>query len=809
MTEAILRLQNISKYYYSDTSVTQALRRVNLEFAPCEFVAITGESGSGKSTLLNMISGLDTFDEGEMYYRDEPTFQYDDQDWEEYRRNRIGFVFQDYSLINHYTALDNVLAALVIQGKDPVASEKEAQHYLEQVGLKEQAAQRASELSSGQKQRLSIARALAKNTEIIVADEPTGNLDSETGEQVIELLGKLSHERLVIMVTHNYEQVEPYVTRRVRLHDGEVVADVPVNVRRDSDDDKGDDDKDGTGDGGTQDSRQEKGDGEKTKKHHVNFFALRNIKMQRGRAMLFFSFYLITALLSFFFIGELLVYADDRITKEYDPEAYLQQNDTRLVVRHPDGSALTKEDQAAISKIKYVTGVDMYDYANDVNYYIEENKDYKLVFKDKEKDTRDSDSEEDDITEAEKLQGVRLLDKSHFMRSSSVLNKKALSAGRLPEQYNEIVLYSADKKKLDKEVECYFSSENLWKEGESCHQKYTVVGLLKEKTEQVYFHPELCQMLTVGLDNIKLTADFAWDIYYKEYFGHFSPCFFLIGDDLEEGEVRVSSNYNTSSTGHGMIPSSAEEAFAGSGLLHITRSEKSYDIAQQDAQMARTEGIITESEYAKRMEKSEKDQKVISIRYTQDFSDQGAEFIEVSRTDYEKLREYYDIGTIQASVYIQNYGKTGKVINALVKKGYDAISTYRVSTTKYVEDKVYKRLEVIGISCMVLFALAILQILIVRSILKIKQKDYGVLRFMGMRMRQLCQITYREMGVHCITAVVAAVIIMLILRLARIPVIYNMMFYYSIWSVLGYVLYNILLMLLTVFLFNRRLKVSM
>lgn len=805
MAETILRLQNISKYYYSDTSVTQALRRVNLEFTPCEFVAITGESGSGKSTLLNMISGLDTFDEGEMYYRDEPTFQYDDQDWEEYRRNRIGFVFQDYSLINHYTALDNVLAALIIQGKDMEASEKEARHYLEQVGLKEQAAQRASELSSGQKQRLSIARALAKNTEIIVADEPTGNLDSETGEQIIELLGELSRERLVIMVTHNYDQAEPYVTRRIRLHDGEVVADVPVNVRRNSDTDIDGGKGDSGGDNTAKDSRKDAGE----KKHHVNFFALRNIKMQRGRALLFFSFYLITALLSFFFIGELLVYADDRITKEYDSEAYLQQNDTRLVVRNPDGSALTEEDQAAISEIKYVTGVDMYDYANDVNYYIEENRDYKLVFKDKEKDTRDSDSEEDNITEAEMLQGVRLLDKSHFMRSSTVLNKKDLSAGRLPEKYNEIALYSADKKKLDKEIECYFSSDNLWAEGESCHQKYTVVGLLKEKTEQVYFHPELCQMLTVGLDNIKLTLDFCWDQHYKEYFGHFSPCYFLIGEDLEAGQVRVSSNYNTSSTGHGMIPRSAKEAFSGSGLLHITRSEKSYEMALEDAQMARAEGLITESEYAKRMEESEKDQKVISIEYTTDFSDQGADFVEVSRADYEKLREYYDIGTTQASVYIQNYGKTGNVLHALVKKGYDAISTYRVSTTQYVEDKVYRRLEVIGISCMVLFALAVLQILIIQSILKIKKKDYGVLRFMGMRMRQLCQITYREMGVHCIAAVTVAVIIMVILRIVRIPIICNMMFYYSIWSVLGYILYNILLMLLTVFLFNRRLKMSM
>ena len=219
MQQVRIKLQNISKYYYSETAVTQALQGINLEFRMGEFVAITGESGSGKSTLLRIISGMDTFDDGELYVDGQPTFQYDEDDWEEYRRTKIGFVFQDYSLIGHYTAKENIVSALLIMGVPEKEAGDKAIHYLERVGLSAQRDQRASKLSSGQKQRLSIARALAKDTDIIVADEPTGNLDSETGAQIVKLLRDLSQDHLVIMVTHN-DAIKNMADRVIKLRDG-------------------------------------------------------------------------------------------------------------------------------------------------------------------------------------------------------------------------------------------------------------------------------------------------------------------------------------------------------------------------------------------------------------------------------------------------------------------------------------------------------------------------------------------------------------------------------------------------------------
>lgn len=219
----MIRLDNLSKYYHNEGNVVLGLRKINLELKIGEFVAITGESGSGKSTLLNVISGLDTYEDGELYINNEETSYYDETDWENYRRNYIGFVFQNYNLIDSYSVLENVETALIISGASREERRKKAIEILNKVGLGKHLKHKGTKLSGGEKQRLAIARAIAKDAPIIVADEPTGNLDSKTGEQIIELLHEISKEKLVIIVTHNYALVEKYVTRKIRIYDGELV----------------------------------------------------------------------------------------------------------------------------------------------------------------------------------------------------------------------------------------------------------------------------------------------------------------------------------------------------------------------------------------------------------------------------------------------------------------------------------------------------------------------------------------------------------------------------------------------------------
>ena len=221
---SLIRLNDIGKIYVSEGNVSVGIRGVNLSFDIGEFVAITGESGSGKSTLLNVISGMDSYEEGELYIDDEPTSHYIQQDWEEYRHKYISFIFQNYNIIDSFTVLQNVELALM-NIDDIKERRKKALELIDRVGMTSHINHKGSKLSGGQKQRTIIARALAKNSKIILADEPTGNLDSKTSKEIIQLLKEVSKDKLLIIVTHNFDEVKDYASRHIRIFDGSVESD--------------------------------------------------------------------------------------------------------------------------------------------------------------------------------------------------------------------------------------------------------------------------------------------------------------------------------------------------------------------------------------------------------------------------------------------------------------------------------------------------------------------------------------------------------------------------------------------------------
>ena len=221
----MLKLINIKKDYYVGDGVVHALKGIDLTFRNSEFVSILGPSGCGKTTLLNLIGGLDHYTDGDLIIDNISTKKYGDRDWDTYRNHRIGFIFQSYNLIPHQTILENVELALNISGIEKSERIRRAKEALDEVGLKNQYNKKPNQLSGGQCQRVAIARALVNEPDILLADEPTGALDTVTSVQIMDLIKKIAEKRLVIMVTHNPELAESYSTRIIKLLDGEVISD--------------------------------------------------------------------------------------------------------------------------------------------------------------------------------------------------------------------------------------------------------------------------------------------------------------------------------------------------------------------------------------------------------------------------------------------------------------------------------------------------------------------------------------------------------------------------------------------------------
>ena len=221
----MLSLKNIIKDYPVGDGVVHALKGVDVEFRKNEFVAILGQSGCGKTTLLNIIGGLDRYTSGDLIINGRSTKEFKDRDWDAYRNHSIGFVFQNYNLIPHQTVLSNVELALTLSGVPKSERRKRAVEALEKVGLGDQLKKKPNQMSGGQMQRVAIARALVNDPDILLADEPTGALDSSTSVQIMEILKEISKDKLIIMVTHNPELAEQYATRTIKLLDGKIISD--------------------------------------------------------------------------------------------------------------------------------------------------------------------------------------------------------------------------------------------------------------------------------------------------------------------------------------------------------------------------------------------------------------------------------------------------------------------------------------------------------------------------------------------------------------------------------------------------------
>ncbi len=343
----MIKLKDVSKYYYNKGLITSGITKINAEFNIGEFIVITGESGSGKSTLLNVISGLDTYEDGEMYIDGKETSHYGDEDFEEYRKEYISNIFQNFNLVGSYTVYQNIELVMLINGYTKKEARPKILKLINEVELTKYKNTRVSKLSGGQKQRVAIARALAKNTPIIIADEPTGNLDKRAAESVLKTLALTAKDKLVIVVTHNYEQVEKYATRKITMFDGKILEDKIITK-----------------------TDEVKTDGNLESKKMKPISKLR--LGVRNTFNIVPKFLLLLAVFLFMFAAITTEMAGLRENK-YEEErvgnnSYLQNKDTsRIIINKSDKSPFTDEDYEKIEALGNISRIQKDDYLEDLS----------------------------------------------------------------------------------------------------------------------------------------------------------------------------------------------------------------------------------------------------------------------------------------------------------------------------------------------------------------------------------------------------------------------------------------------------------
>lgn len=739
----MIKIVNLSKYYYGNNSVALGLRKINLEFHKGEFVAITGESGSGKTTLLSTISGMLPYEEGEMYFNGKATSYYDESDWEEYRKNHIAFVFQNYNLIDSYTALENVMTSFLIQGEEKETAKEKSMELLKRVGIADYATHRATELSSGQKQRLSIARALAKNTEVIVADEPTGNLDSENGRQIMELFAELSKEKLVITVTHNYEEAAPYVTRKIVIHDAEVEEDIQLSKRE----------KTSENAIVKSQTKEEKGLFSKI----AWIFALMNMKSRMGKSMFLTLFLWIVSVAYFLFLGNFIANLDDTDTKVYENSAFYNSDKTRIVVRHEDGSAMTKEDMAFLQGLEYIEYVDYYSLVNDVNYFTEKGVDFQVTYLDDRKSVDDPPTYREEIT-------LDSFDK--FLRSSSGLLEEDLRCGTLPKSLNDVVLYTEDESLLGTTFVCYFNNQRDWSRNGYIRLELTICGILSEPTEQYYFSEQLCEVLNndaIGYHmSFKVKEERKWQdtTYYVDDTLGLENEQIAVPRDLFQ---RYTQAYNI--------------------LLCLQNLEGNNWLGEVDIDHTESKEPIVVKEHMS-----------------------SSQFVALSQENYDALFE--NVYNTQIGVYIEDYAYMEDVLREIRAAGYEAVAPFHIGSVSYDDTKVTERLVTLGISVAAMLVLFVLEIIIVLAFIRNEKKSDLILKSIGMKQRILTLM--RGYALVCYTTIAFGLMMIGVFTIGRgVAQVENLFIYYRFYHVMLLFVLNIGAMVLTTLLYNRSLMKSL
>lgn len=674
MGRELLTLRDVSKYYTSGQSVVMGLNRVNLTFRAGEFVAITGESGSGKSTLAKILAGILPYESGELYLSGLPTSHYDGSDWERYRSDSISFISQSYDILPGCSVERNVVSALRLTGMDKAEAAVRAKEILLEVELWEMRSRRAAKLSSGQKQRLSIARALAKPAPILIADEPTGNLDSENSEKVISLLSAAAKDRLVIIITHEFDEVADHATRHITLQDSVVSSDTALRPCP-------------TLDENIPAPRK------RVPPKGLSFYTAHlQITSRPVWSAIMLVFFALSAFAVFAFCGTFIVNLDDTPTRIYDNSAFRNGDKERIVVIRADGEALTDDDIRSLLTVSHVESLEPYGLVSDVNYFYREGVDYFMHY---------SASGGSMLTDATHIDETPTLENfSLFVQTIPDLpeGKEFLTAGRLPENMYEIV--AGDERLLGETITVYIQDVKTWAKTAYLTLDMTVVGTT-DYGAHLYFHEQLGRSFTTHLLNgsaftLPDIEDADSDLMHcsvtaTRTLQNFSD---RLNAEIESGTKMVAMTF----TGYGSL-NKWLSLLDQDGFHLLCFGSGSDDLILQ----------LSDTPHAQ------------TVLYS----------IIVSMKSYDRLVEQ-GYGA-QMCLYIDNYAYTDEVIEELRALGYGAASPYRLGSNRINETKAAERMQTLKVCLLALIAVVLLQIVVLRAMFSMETEEYRLLANLGLR----------------------------------------------------------------------------